>query len=86
MPKSALRPSELCPGPRAVCGGTGLGTSTAGEEEGIFGWGCSHIMKSWPLCTNGGMHTLPAEVASFINWSDKVEKTQSLALQALPSV
>ena len=34
-PKSALGPSEPCPGPKAVCGGTGLGASMAGEEEGF---------------------------------------------------
>lgn len=57
MPKNALGPSELCPGPNTACGGTGLGASTVGEEEGIFGWGCFHAMKSGPQDVNGG-HTL----------------------------
>lgn len=51
--KSALGPSEPYPGPKEVCGGTGLDVSMSREAEGIFGWGCSHTMKSWPQDMNG---------------------------------
>lgn len=55
MPKRALGRSELCPGPRAACGGTGLAASMAQEEEQIFHWGCSHTMRSWLQGMNGGI-------------------------------
>lgn len=72
-------PSRLpeCGEPRSIlllpvrCGGRRLGTSTAGEEEGIFNEGFSHTMKSWPQDMIRGIscrQKLHLSLAEQISW------------------